>query len=135
MLHDFPGVYRQALPLAAITANAATGNVLAIPNPMDGAAEFAGFEVVSPTNVVGDSTNRRNFNVKTVAGVELAHLDLTSGTDLDAGVPVAGELNSSLAKSARKVAEGGAVILESELVGSGVGIPAGTVFVAKWKGA
>lgn len=127
-LHDIPGTHYGYAHIPDQAAGDATNYLAAWVAPF--ACTITGIDYIPTDNIAGANTNTRHLNVDNSAGTEIANKDFTSGNNGTGGAAVALTLTSTAADL--NLAEGGTLRFESELVGTGLALPAGC-FVIKFK--
>lgn len=119
---DIPGDHEQVQTTEEVLLGDATEEQTIFVAPF--ACVITGVAITADADAAGDNTNRKNLNVidKGADGngtTEIANLDLTLAVDLDAN----DERAIPLSVTTNVLAEGEALTLEIEQVGTGVTIP------------
>jgi hypothetical protein len=134
MLGTNPGIFYTTHVLPASASGENTAYKVVAPNPFQ--SEYAyveSAELVPIETITGDDTNTTNFNLDLVAGTEIANKDFPTGEAGAKGVAEAFTFTGTDAQ--RRIAPGGAVLVETEEAGTQPARAYGSVIRIGWRGA
>lgn len=131
-VRDIPGVHYTTHPLPAVASGGNTAYEAVCVNPFEGSAYIESIEIIAIEDYTGDATNSQNFNADLVAGTEIANKDLGAGVNLTKGVAAALTFTGTAAQ--RTIAQGGAILIEREEVGTNPARIFGSVVRVGWSG-
>lgn len=129
-LHDIPGDHLAQIHAGPVAIGTATGLTAAWYAPYDCIVTAVRF--LPCEDATGDDTDTVNLNALLYDGspAEIGNYDLPTGTDLEAGVPVALDISAD----GVAVDAGQSIMFQVELVGTGIALGAGAWLVT-YKGA
>jgi hypothetical protein len=132
MLGQLPGIFYTTHTLPASASGENTAYKVVAPNPFQSEyAKVASIEHVPIETVTGDNTNTTNFNADLVNGTEIANKDYPTGESAARGVAEAFTFTGTAAQ--RRIAPGGAILIETEEVGTQPARAHGHVIRIGWK--